>query len=63
MIILSTGQPSTLGNYRDLSAAFFGENSKPVQFFDDKIKDSPNGRNEEVIVDESQMMFLIGTMI
>lgn len=33
---LSTGQDSTLGNYRDLSAAFFGEDSPQVKFLDER---------------------------
>lgn len=59
---LSTGQDSTLGNYRDLSAAFFGENSPQVKFLDDKIANDPDGRNSEVIADEGQMIYLLGSM-
>lgn len=62
MIKLSTGQDSTLGNYRDLSAAFFGEGSTQTKFFDDKIAVSTAGREEEVIAAESQMIFLLGQM-
>lgn len=56
MIKLSIGLDSTLGNYRDLSAAFFGEGSRQVKFFDDKIAESTAGRDEEVIAAESQML-------
>lgn len=59
MIKLSTGADSTLGNYRDLSAATFGENSPQVKFLDDKVAESPNGRDEEVIAPESQMLYLL----
>lgn len=45
MIKLSTGVDSTLGNYRDLANAFFGEDSPQVKFLDEKIAESPNGRN------------------
>ena len=59
---LSTGDDATLGNYRKLSVAFFGEKSEAVKFLDDKIAESPNGADEEVIVEESQMIYLLGTM-
>lgn len=47
MIKLSTGADSTLGNYKKLAVIFFGNDSKPVKFLDDKIKASKNGENEE----------------
>lgn len=59
---LSTGQDSTLGNYRDLSAVFFGEDSPQVKFLDEKIAADPNGRDGEVIADEGQMIYLLGSM-
>jgi hypothetical protein len=59
MRTLSTGADSTLGNYRDLSAACFGENSPQVKFLDDKIQESAAGRYEEVIAAESQMLYLL----
>lgn len=58
------GTPKTLGDYRDLCAALAGEDSRAVKFFDDKIKQSiENGRDEKVIADESQMMFLVAELI
>lgn len=62
MIKLSVGVDSTLGNYRDLSAAFFGEDSLQVKFLDDKIAASTAGRDEEVIAAESQMLQLLLVM-
>lgn len=62
MITLSTGQDSTLGNYRDLSAAVFGESSPQVRFLDGKIDESTSGREEEVIAAESQMLMLLGSI-
>lgn len=59
---LSTGQDSTLGNYRDLSAAFFGEDSPQVKFLDEKITNDPDGRDGEVIAEEGQMIYLLGSM-
>ena len=62
---ISTGQPSTLKTYRGIALALTGgdEQSRAVQFFDDKIKDSPNGEDEGVIADEGQMMLLIAQLI
>ena len=60
---LSTGQDSTLGNYRDICATFCGEDSRATRYFDDKIKLSPNGRDEEVIADERQMVQLIASLL
>ena len=59
MITLSTGMPSTLGSYLTLANAFFGEDSVQSKFINDKIAESPNGHLEEVITEESQMMFLL----
>ena len=57
---LSTGQDSTLGNYRRLAKLMFSD--KAVEFLDQKIKDSPRGENEEVIADEGQMIYLLSQM-
>jgi len=59
---LSTGDDATLGNYRKLARAFFGADSKAVKFLDEKIAESRNGANEEVIADERQMIYLLATM-
>lgn len=56
---LSNGADSTLGSYRDLCVTIFGAYSIPALFFEQKIKTSPNGEAEEVIADETQMMFFI----
>ena len=61
--VLSTGQPSTLGSYRDNCAAFFGAQSKATQYFDEKIAGDPQGRDAEVIVDEHQMIALIRSLL
>lgn len=62
MIKMSTGDDATLGNYRKMAVAVFGEDSKAVKFLDEKIKDSPDGQNEEVIANESQMVYLLGNI-
>jgi hypothetical protein len=59
---LSTGDDSTLGNYLKLAKAVFGEDSKPVKFLKDKIDQSPNGDNEEVLAPENQMIPLLLSM-
>jgi hypothetical protein len=56
MTKMSTGDDATLGNYRKVAVAVFGEDSKPVKFLDDKIAASPSGVNEEVLADERQMV-------
>lgn len=60
MIKLSTGDDSTLGSYLRI-AKIFGP--KAVKFFEEKIKESPNGKDEEVITDELQMMFLLSSFL
>lgn len=52
---LSTGEDSTLENYRKI-AETFGE--KAVAFIDKKISNSPNGEREEVIAAESQILMV-----
>lgn len=59
---LSTGQDATLGNYRALASVVFGNDSGATKFLDDKIAESPNGRDEEVIADEGQMIYLLAQM-
>lgn len=56
---LSTGQDATLGNYRKITAAIFGEDDPTVKFLDKKIAESPNGEDEEVIAAESQVIALL----
>lgn len=61
---ISTGEPSNLKTYRNIALILSGsEESKAVKFFDEKIAQSPNGENEEVVVDESQMLYLIMSML
>ena len=56
---LSTGSDATLGTYRQLTVALFGEDSKAVKFLDDKIDSSTYRENEEVLAPESQMLYLL----
>ena len=57
--MMSTGDPATLGNYLKMSNLYFGEDSKASEFLRKKIKDSPIGEEDEVIVDERQMVHLL----
>ena len=59
MTKLSTGQDSTLGSYLKLCLAIFGPDSPQTKFIMEKIRTNPNGANEEVIAEESQMMYLL----
>lgn len=62
MIKLSTGVDSTLGNYLDLTNATFGKDSPQAKFLDKKIAESPNGREEEVIAAETQMLYVLASL-
>jgi len=59
MTNLSIGLPSTLGSYLTLCNMFFGEESVQTKFILEKIASNPNGADEEVIAEESQMMYLL----
>ena len=63
MRTISTGEPSTLETYRKIAVALSNEDSEAVQFLDKKIAASPNGPAEVVAAAESQMMYLILSMI
>lgn len=63
MRTLSTGQPSTLGSYYDNCKMLFGDDSPATKYFAQKISESPDGADEEVIAAESQMMYLIGSLL
>lgn len=56
--MLSTGEPSTLGVWREMTAALFGEESPAVAFLDAKIRDQ--GEDEPVISDERQLIHALG---
>ena len=57
---MSTGDDATLGNYRKWADLLIGP--KATAFIDQKIAESPNGANEEVIADERQMLHLLATI-
>ena len=63
MDTISTGEPNTLKIWRRIAMALAGENSYVVKFFDEKIANSPNGENEKVLADETQMLILITQML
>ncbi len=57
---LSTGQDSTLKNYKQLALAFFGQDSSAVKFLNEKI--DKQGEDEEVLAVEGQMIALLGQL-
>ncbi len=59
MNTLSIGMPSTLGSYLTLCNMFFGKDSVQAKFILSKIASNPNGADEEVVAEESQMMYLL----
>ena len=62
MMKLSTGQDSTLGSYLKLCLVAFGKDSPQVRFIMDKVAESPNGIHEEVVAEESQMLYLLANL-
>jgi hypothetical protein len=62
MNTLSVGLPSTIRSYKKLCETFFGADHPSVKYLDDLAEKSPNGLDEEIIADESQMVHLLGTM-
>jgi hypothetical protein len=59
---LSTGQDSTLGNWIALSKMTFGETSPATTFLQEKAEKATNGKDEEVIADERQLLHMLMTM-
>lgn len=58
--MMSTGQPSTLGNWYAMCQAFFGEESNATKFV--KAKLDAQGPDEEVISDEGQLLYALVQM-
>lgn len=59
---LSTGVDSTLGNWLDLAITLWGKESKAVKFLEETISKSPNGRDEEVIVEECCLLHALSSI-
>jgi hypothetical protein len=62
MNMLSVGMPSTLGSYLKLCNLVFGADSPQTKFIQNKIDESPNKEDEEVIAEESQMLYLLKSL-
>jgi hypothetical protein len=62
VVKLSTGQDSTLENWIALSSLFFGKESKPTKFLQEKADKSEKGVKEEVIADERQLILVLMNM-
>jgi hypothetical protein len=55
---LSDGKtPNTLGGWRSLSVAVFGEDSPATKFLDDKI--AKTNADDPVIADETQLLHVL----
>ena len=52
----------TLDDYRRFAVFTFGKNSKPVEFLDRRIKESPNGADEQVLAEPHQMIMLLTSL-
>lgn len=52
----------TLGDYRRFAVFAYGETSKATEYLDRKIKDSPNGADEQVLAAEPQMLMLLNSL-
>ena len=57
---LSTGQPSTLGNWHALCVAMFGEDSPATVFIKGKLDEQ--GEGMPVIADEGQLLYSLLVM-
>jgi hypothetical protein len=55
--MMSTGVPSTLGNWYGLCQAFFGEESEATKFIKEKL--DTQGWDEEVLADEGQLLYAL----
>lgn len=62
MLKLSTGQDSTLENWIKNCEMVFGSESRAVKYLKEKVKEAPNGLKEEVIVDETQLLYVLAKM-
>jgi hypothetical protein len=60
MKMLSTGVPSTLGNWHALCVATFGEESPATAFI--KAKLDAQGADMEVVADEGQVLYALMQM-
>lgn len=60
MKMMSTGQPSTLGNWYTMCKATFGEDAKPTLFIKEKM--DAQGEDMEVIADEGQLLYSLLVM-
>lgn len=58
--LISTGEPSTLKTYKKIAYFIDGlREGNATKFIKEKIEESAEGENTEVIADESQMMYLL----
>lgn len=55
--------PETLGEYRDMCAAFGGEDCRAVKMLDEKIATSSKGVDEKVVIPDLQMRMILMPML
>ena len=61
---LCTGEDATLGNYRAwINFNHPVDDSPATKYLDYKIMKAPNGENEEVLVEEEQMEYLLEKLL
>lgn len=53
---------NTIGYHHYHACAVFGETSKAVKWLEKKATESPNGMNERVVAEESQVVQLLGAI-
>jgi hypothetical protein len=56
------GLPSTIRSYKHLCELIFGHEHPSVKYLDKMASESPNGLDEEILADESQMVYMLCTM-
>jgi len=52
----------TLGYHYVRAEAIFGKDSESLKYLDEKIKESPLGKEEKVVAPEEQMLHLLGNI-
>ena len=56
---MSTDSYLTLGDYLKTSKTSFGDDSAAVKFLEEKIAESPNGENQELVAFKEQILGML----
>ena len=62
MRLLNEYPPNTIGYHYLHAKAFFGAETRPCKWLEEKAKESPNGWMEGVVAHETQVVQLLGEM-